>query len=78
MGHSTDVPLPQRLATWIEMVPRLLAHLQIKHVALAAHSAGTMYLLNTLFRCRDILDKNRPLVALIGMVSVPSVRTKRW
>jgi hypothetical protein len=75
MGHSTDVPLAQRVTTWIELVPRLLAHLQIEHVALASHSAGTIYLLNTLIRCRDILDPNRPLVALVGMVFIPSMNT---
>jgi len=67
MGHSTDVPLNQRLDIWIELVPRLLAHLRIRHVALASHSAGTIYLFNTLIRCRDILDPKRPLVALVGM-----------
>lgn len=72
MGHSTDVPLAQRVTTWIEVVPRLLAHLQIEHVVLAAHSAGTIYLLNTLLRCRDILDPNKPLVALIGMTFIQS------
>lgn len=72
MGHSTDVPLAQRLNVWIELVPQFLAHLQIKHVALASHSAGTIYLLNTLVRCRQILDPNRALVALVGMVPVPT------
>lgn len=71
MGHSTDVRLAQRVTTWIEVAPRLLAHLQIKHVALASHSAGTIYLLNTLVRCREILDPNRPLVALVGMALLP-------
>lgn len=66
MGHSTDVPLRQRLDVWVELVPRLLAHLQIQHVTLAAHSAGTIYLLNTLVRCRDILHPNKPLVALVA------------
>ncbi|KAG8163755.1 hypothetical protein KVR01_007052 [Diaporthe batatas] len=72
MGHSTDVPLAQRLNTWIEVVPRLLEHLQINHVALAAHSAGTIYLLNTLTRCRGILDPNRPFIALIAPWVDPS------
>lgn len=72
MGHSTDVPLAQRVNTWIEVVPRLLEHLQIDHVALAAHSAGTIYLLNTLIRCRGILDPNRPFIALIGMFAMLS------
>ncbi|KAL2133771.1 hypothetical protein VTI74DRAFT_1708 [Chaetomium olivicolor] len=66
MGHSTDVPLRQRVNIWIELVPRLLAHLRIEHVALASHSAGTIYLLNTLLRCRNILHPNRPLVALVA------------
>lgn len=78
MGHSTNVPLPQRVTTWIELVPRFLAHLQIKHVALASHSAGTIYLLNTLIRCRDILHPDRPLVALVGMVVFPSMTNTRW
>ncbi|KAL6884406.1 hypothetical protein GGI43DRAFT_419560 [Trichoderma evansii] len=60
-------PLPQRVNTWVELVPRLLAHLQIEHVALACHRAGTIYLLNTLIRCREILDPKRPLVVFIGM-----------
>jgi hypothetical protein len=34
----------QRVSTWIETVPRLLAHLDIQHVSLASHSAGTIYL----------------------------------
>jgi pimeloyl-ACP methyl ester carboxylesterase len=66
MGHSTDVPLSQRLNIWIELVPRFLAYLQIEHVTLASHSAGTIYLLNTLIRCRDILHPNTPLVVLVG------------
>lgn len=73
MGHSTDVPLKQRVTVWIEVVPPLLAHLQIDHVALASHSSGTIYLLNTLVRCRGILDPNRPVVALVGTVVFPSM-----
>lgn len=73
MGHSTSIPLKQRVNVWIEVVPPLLAHLQIEHVALASHSSGTIYLLNTLVRCRGILDPNRPVVALVGMVAFPSV-----
>ncbi|KAL9474311.1 LOW QUALITY PROTEIN: hypothetical protein ACSS6W_008691 [Trichoderma asperelloides] len=34
---------------------------------LVVDSAGTIYLLNTLVRCREILDPNRPLAVLIGM-----------
>lgn len=75
MGHSTDVPLQQRVNVWIEVVPPLLAHLQIEHVALASHSSGTIYLLNTLIRCRGILDPNKPVVALVGTVDLPSMNS---
>ncbi|KAF7554440.1 hypothetical protein G7Z17_g2907 [Cylindrodendrum hubeiense] len=66
MGKSTDVPLPQRVPIWVELVPQLLEHLGIKHVALVSHSAGTMYLLNTLYRCRDILHPDRPSITLLA------------
>jgi hypothetical protein len=70
MGKTTDVPLEQRMSVWIEIVPLLLAHLGIQHVALASHSAGTMYLLNTLYRCREILDPEKPMATFIGMFSI--------
>ncbi|CAI7622388.1 unnamed protein product [Penicillium glandicola] len=66
MGNSTDVPLAQRVSTWIETVPRLLAHLGIQHVSLASHSAGTMYLFNTLYYCRDILYPEKPVVSILA------------
>lgn len=67
MGGSTDVPLAQRVAVWVELVPRLLAHLGIQRVALVSHSAGTIYLLNTLAYCRDILYLDRPAVTFLCM-----------
>lgn len=69
MGNSTDVPLAQRMSTWIETVPRLLAHLDIQHVSLASHSAGTMYLFNTLYHCRDILYPEKPMATVLGMLN---------
>lgn len=51
-------------------MPLLLAHLDIKHVALVSHSAGTIYLLNTLHHHRDILHPDQPFVALIGMLKI--------
>lgn len=70
MGGSTDVPLVQRISTWVELVPRLLAHLGIQHVALASHSAGTLYLLNTLYHCRDLLYPNNPVISVLGMLFI--------
>ncbi|KAJ6004376.1 hypothetical protein N7522_006021 [Penicillium canescens] len=66
MGGSTDVPLVQRMSIWVELVPRLLAHLGIQHVALASHSAGTMYLLNTLYHCRDLLYPNNMVINMLA------------
>lgn len=66
MGGSTSVPLEQRLAIWLETVPAILAHLSIEHVTLASHSAGTIYLLNTLYHCRSILPPDKPVVSLLG------------
>ncbi|KAJ6786126.1 hypothetical protein PWT90_02482 [Aphanocladium album] len=37
-GKTPNVPLGQRLSTWVEIVPLLLAHLEIQHVALASHT----------------------------------------
>ncbi|KAH6871613.1 hypothetical protein B0T10DRAFT_500399 [Thelonectria olida] len=66
MGKSTDVPLDKRVSTWVELVPRLLQHLGIPHVALASHSAGTVFLLNTLSQCRDVLHPTKPFAALLA------------
>ncbi|CAG8078476.1 unnamed protein product [Penicillium salamii] len=83
MGGTTDVPLTERISVWVEIVPLLLAHLGIQHVALASHSAGTFYLLNTLWSCRDILDPQNPRVTLLapfvdpahsGMVSLKAAQ----
>jgi hypothetical protein len=65
MGGSTLVPLPLRIPVWIETVPVLLKRLGIERVHLLSHSAGTMYLLNTLYHHRSILYP-RPYVALIS------------
>ncbi|KAL5359101.1 Alpha/Beta hydrolase protein [Aspergillus floccosus] len=63
MGASTDVPLAQRVAVWTEIVPQFLAHLQIPRVSLVAHSAGTIYLLNTWAQCRELIN---PVIAVIA------------
>lgn len=67
MGHSTNVALHQRVSVWVELVPRLLAHLNIEHVSLVSHSNGTIYLLNTLYHCRGILHPEKPFVGLLGI-----------
>ncbi|KAE8356357.1 Alpha/Beta hydrolase protein [Aspergillus coremiiformis] len=71
-GNTTDVPLAQRLSIWIELVPHLLAHLGIQHVALVSHCAGTIYLLNTLVHCREMLHPEKPFVAFLAPWVDPS------
>lgn len=67
MGRSTNVPLEQRIPVWIELVPYLLHDLGIRYVSVVSHSAGTMFLLNTLHECRHVLHPDRPFVALLGL-----------
>ncbi|KAL4783348.1 Alpha/Beta hydrolase protein [Aspergillus varians] len=56
MGASPDVPVSQRISVWVDIVPRLLAHLAIPRVTLVSHSAGTIYLLNTWAKCRELMS----------------------
>ncbi|KAK1986176.1 hypothetical protein LZ30DRAFT_778511 [Colletotrichum cereale] len=64
-GGTTPVPAGDRVRVWLEMVPALLRHLGVRHVSLAAHSAGTIYALNTLLHQRRLLSPSRPYVALV-------------
>lgn len=61
------MPLRERLPVWLETVPALLQALDVKHVSLVSHSAGTLYLLNTLDTHRNILHPEAPYVALLGL-----------
>ena len=60
------MPLEDRIKVWLETVPALLKHLNVEHVSLLCHSAGTIYCLNTLYYLRDILHPEHPYVAMIG------------
>ncbi|KAF9882299.1 interferon-induced gtp-binding protein mx2 [Colletotrichum karsti] len=65
-GGTTPVPNPgDRVRAWVTIVPALLAHLNIRHVCLAAHSGGAIYALNTLLYLRHLLSPARPYVAII-------------
>ncbi|XWX01452.1 hypothetical protein V2A60_009480 [Cordyceps javanica] len=66
IGSSTNVPLAKRISIWTELVPKLLEKLCISHVSLVSHSAGTLYLLNTLYTCRDLLSPTRPYAVLMA------------
>ncbi|KAJ5818490.1 hypothetical protein N7474_004081 [Penicillium riverlandense] len=79
MGASTDVPLDRRLATWVNLLPRLLAYLGITRVNLVAHSAGTIYLLNTWAKCPPWVDPAYSRVTAMQMAQyVPTKAFTLW
>lgn len=63
------MPATQRIAVWLEAVPLILEKLNVKHVALVSHSAGTLYALNTLGQLRNILHPKAPFVAYLGIMN---------
>jgi len=66
VGGSTEVPLSDRISIFLETVPLLLAHLGIKHISLASHSAGTIYALNLLHSHRELLSPSHPQITLMS------------
>ena len=66
LGGTPEIALEHRVQTWLEIVPALLEHLGLKHVALVSHSAGTIYLLNTLLHLRHVLHPTLPYVAMLA------------
>ncbi|KAJ3496756.1 hypothetical protein NLG97_g2421 [Lecanicillium saksenae] len=65
-GSSTKVDVEKRVDVWVEMVPLLLAHLNIPHITIVSHCAGTVYALNLLYRGRGLLNPERPLSVLLA------------
>ena len=72
IGGTEQVPLLHRIASWTDAVSELLIHLQIKHVALASHSAGIIYLFNAILGLRHVLHPINPLVFVISPWVAPS------
>jgi len=65
-GGSTPVPIPQRIPIFLETVPALLSHLNIKHISIASHSAGTIYALNVLSHLPNLLSPSHPSITLLS------------
>ncbi|OAQ99892.1 hypothetical protein LLEC1_02381 [Akanthomyces lecanii] len=65
-GTSTTVPVEKRVDIWVEIVPLLLAQLNIPHITIVSHCAGTVYALNLLYKCRGILNPERPMAVLLA------------
>lgn len=72
IGGTGQVNIDQRIATWLDIVPALLDHVGVKYVHLAAHSAGTIFILNTLLHQRHLLHPTTPFVAMFGPWVHPS------
>lgn len=66
IGGSDPVAIETRIPTYIGMIPHLLNHLGIQHVALASHSFGTIYLLNTMLAYPHLLHPHKPYVAFFA------------
>jgi pimeloyl-ACP methyl ester carboxylesterase len=65
-GGSSAVALNKRVQTWLEIVPAVLKHMKVEHVALLSHSAGTIYAFNTAVRLSHLLYPGRPFMACLG------------
>ncbi|THY13804.1 hypothetical protein D6D01_08267 [Aureobasidium pullulans] len=65
VGGSTPVPLDQRVQVWLEAVPAVLEHLDVKTISLLSHSAGAIYAINTLLLLPHLLHPQHPFAALL-------------
>jgi pimeloyl-ACP methyl ester carboxylesterase len=63
IGATSPVDIEERIPAYLEIIPKLLEHLGIEHVGLAAHSFGTVYAMNVLLRYPHLLHPARPYVA---------------
>lgn len=65
-GGSTPVPISERIETWLFTLPHLLAHLKCTQVVPIGASAGTIYLLHTLYHLPSILPRKSPYSAILA------------
>ena len=66
IGGTDKVSLQYRVLSWTDLISELLNHLQIKHVALASHSAGVIYLFNAALQLRQFLHPLNPMVFIFA------------
>ncbi|KAF2111649.1 hypothetical protein BDV96DRAFT_614534 [Lophiotrema nucula] len=66
IGGSDPVELHERIPLWLEMVPHLLNHLNISRIAIASHSGGVIYALNTILTYPNLLHPISPYVAFFA------------
>ncbi|KAE9382225.1 hypothetical protein N431DRAFT_539622 [Stipitochalara longipes BDJ] len=63
-GGSGEIAADQRIRVWLELVPALLQHLNIKHISVMAQSGGTIYALNLILFHPQLLHPTQPYIAL--------------
>ncbi|KAH9871770.1 hypothetical protein J1614_006026, partial [Plenodomus biglobosus] len=75
IGGSDSVQLHNSRVIWLtvlEMVPRLLEHLNIAYVSLASHSGGDIYLINTALTYPNLLHPINPYICFFAPWVHPS------
>jgi hypothetical protein len=63
---SDTLSEPNRTDALAEMVPQLLSHLGISHVAIASHSGGVIYAMNTVLEYPGLLHPKTPYIAFFA------------
>lgn len=63
IGATTPVRIEDRIPIYLDTVVRLLQHLGVKHVSLAAHSFGTVCAMNFLLLHPHLLHPEKPYAA---------------
>ncbi|KAF2687376.1 hypothetical protein K458DRAFT_296874 [Lentithecium fluviatile CBS 122367] len=66
IGGSDPVDLHKRIDMWLEIVPQLLAHLNISHISLAGYSGGVVYALSTMLTYPNLLHPTKPHACLFS------------
>ncbi|KAI4725807.1 hypothetical protein E4T49_06410 [Aureobasidium sp. EXF-10728] len=66
-GGSTAVSVDQRVQTWLRMVEAVVKELDVQRFAIMAHSAGTVYAVNTAVHLSHLLHPKNPVIALFGL-----------
>ncbi|KAM3511276.1 hypothetical protein MY11210_005077 [Beauveria gryllotalpidicola] len=71
-GGTDEVELQDRLRVWKDVIPALLTHLNIRHVSVGCHSAGTVYALDFILHHPEFLHPERPYLAIAGPWILPA------
>ncbi|KAF2204820.1 hypothetical protein GQ43DRAFT_116066 [Delitschia confertaspora ATCC 74209] len=66
VGGSDSVDLHERIQAWLEMIPHLLAYLEVSYITIASHSGGIIYALNTILNYPQFFHPKRPYIAFFA------------